>query len=292
MSYVSLSHEAPLQVLRDHPEAVLELLRIAGRDFTTDDVAASVLDTELTEAIPSARRADLVVLLHDANHESVRVVIVEVQRRRDDAKLFAWPLYVAYLYAHHRLPVTLLVLTTDSAIATWARERREIGSNMLFAPWALSPDDLPEMTSLEEAMVRPDMSVLTALARAGDRERAETAREPAEVARVFEAILRTAPSARRSTYLSLLHGTSSSVLRGTLEKLMAAYGMGALEMIFNDGKTEGKAEGKAEGEAARRQLEAPRARSQRATATASRRIVDAQSRSACRRDEAVTPLDA
>lgn len=113
----------------------------------------------------------------------------------------------------------------------------------------IGPSDFPEITTLEQASAHPELSVLTALAHLGARDGAAASRHEAEIARVFEAMLRTERSPTRRIYLSLLHGTARGPLRGTLEKLLEAYGMGALEIIFNDGKAEGLAVGKAEGKA-------------------------------------------
>ena len=244
VSNVSLSHQAPLEVLRDHPEAVLELLRIAGRLSDETKLAVVVLDTELAEAVPSTRRADLVVLLEDEEGRAHRVVVVEIQRKRDDKKLLAWPLYVAYLHSEHHVSVTLLVITFDAATAAWARTPYDTGS-LVLSPLVLAADDLPEIASVDDALAHRDISMLTALARLGTKESSRTERQEAEVARVFEALLRAEVSPVRSIYLSMLHGASKGALRGMLEKLLEAYGMGALEMIYNDGKAEGKAEGEA-----------------------------------------------
>lgn len=62
-------------------------------------------------------------------------------------------------------------------------------------------------------------------------------------------MLQTTDGDARRLYLSLLHGTARAPIRGILNQLLEANGMGALEIIYNDGKAEGKAEGRAEGEA-------------------------------------------
>lgn len=50
MSNVSLLHEAPLEVLRDAPHAILDLLRVAG-DSTAQrqGLEVTVVDSELTD---------------------------------------------------------------------------------------------------------------------------------------------------------------------------------------------------------------------------------------------------
>jgi hypothetical protein len=251
VSNVSLLHEAPLEVLRQEPRAVLALLQMAGRaERSSRRFVVEVLDSELSEATPSIRRADHVVLLRDTKGNARRGVAVEVQRERDDEKLSSWPLYVAYLHARHRVPVTLVVLTFDDNVAAWARKARRLGPNMLFAPSVVGPAELPEILSVEDAKAHREQSMLTALARLGAQDGATADAYDEQVARVFEAMLRSEASDLSRTYLSLLHGTSRGGLRSRLEQLFKEkYGMGAMEMIFEDGKAEGKAEGRAEGEA-------------------------------------------
>jgi hypothetical protein len=245
---VSIFHEAPLDVLREHPEAVLDLLRVAGQPAPSD-IAVVMLDSELAEAVPSVRRADLVFLLRNQDLVACHAIIVEVQRDRDDEKLFAWPHYVSYLHARHRVAITLLVLTFDEDVCRWARKAHDLGPCMAFAPLVIGPTDLPTIGTIEQALANPDLAVLTALAHLGGRDAEAARRHEPEVARVFEAMLRTQRSEARHKFLSLLHGAARGPLRGILEGLTEAYGMGALEMIYKEGEAEGEARGRAEGEA-------------------------------------------
>ena len=251
VSNVSLLHEAPLEVLRQEPRAVLTLLQLAVPDAAVQrDVTVELLDSELTEAKPSVARADLVVLVRDDSGRAELVIVVEVQRERDDEKLFAWPLYMAYLHHQHRIPVTLLVLVFDESVAAWARKSRQTGSNMVFAPWVVGPGELPEIESVEQALAHPELGMLTALARLGARDATTLAKHEADVTRVFEGLLLAKESRVRSIYLSLLQGVATGALRSRLDKLLEANGMGtALEIIFNDGKAAGEASGEARGEA-------------------------------------------
>ena len=248
MSNVTLLHEAPLEVLRQEPRAVLALLQLAVPSAAVaGDVTVELLDSELTEAKPSVAHADLVVLVRNEKGQPEQIIVVEVQRERDDGKLSAWPLYMAYLHNQHGVPATLLVLVFDESVAAWARKSRHIGPNMVFAPWVVGPSELPEIESVEQALAHPELGMLIALARLGVR---NAARHEDDVTRVFEGLLRSEASRNRSIYLSLLQGIATGALRSTLDKLLEANGMGgALEIIFNNGKAEGEAKGKAEGEA-------------------------------------------
>jgi hypothetical protein len=210
VSNVTLIHEAPLEVLRRRPAAVLDLLQIAGVE-TSPRVAVESLETELADAAPSVRRADFVALLSRRARGQLRpsrVVIVEVQRERDDEKPSAWLEYIAYLHRKRRVPVTLIVLVFEPAVARWAKRSRDIGSNVVFRPLVIQPKDLPEITSTDQALAHPSLAVLTALAHLGARRASASLKN--EIVRVFEAILRTKETRFRRDCLSLLHGVAKN----------------------------------------------------------------------------------
>jgi hypothetical protein len=209
------------------------------------------LETELADATPSVRRADFIALLkrrRSGKSQPYRAVIVEVQRERDDEKPPAWLEYIAYLHRKHRVPVTLIVLVFDPAVARWAKRSRSIGSNVVFRPLVIGPEDLPEITSTDDALAHPSLAVLTALAHLGARRPKASRRD--EIVRVFEAILRAEETRFRRAYLSLLHGVAKNEFRTILEGLMEAYGMGALDMIRAEGEADGLLKGKAVASAA------------------------------------------
>jgi len=188
VSHVSSAHEAPLDIIREQPALLLDLLRLAGDPTADEKLTTELVDPEIT--VPSAHRADLVSILVDSRRATRRVVIVEVQRVRLAKKVRAWALYLAYLgVKHNGAPVTLLVVALNRRVAHWAREPRSLGT-LRFTPLVIGPDDLPEL--------QPDWATDLPLARA------------------------------------------------TLEKVLEAYGMSALQLIFNEGKAAGQAEGKAD----------------------------------------------
>ncbi len=252
VSNVSLLHEAPLDVLRDAPATVVELLRLAPGStvlsFGAADLQAIVIDSELTEAVPLARRADLVVELSDDSEGLRQLVVVEVQRDADPEKLYAWPLYVAHLHARHRVPVTLLVLTFDDSVAAWARTPRDIGASLVLRAIAMGPSDLPAIASIEDAIAQPALGVLRAISRIGARDRAPDASDEAEVCRVVKAILRAHDRRRVELYLPLLNALASSELRATIDQLLEERHMGrALDMIFAEERAKARDEGRLDG---------------------------------------------
>jgi hypothetical protein len=245
VSNVSILHEAPLEVLRQAPQAVLSLLQLAGVAMK-ERLRVEVLDTELADAIPTVRRADFVASTCNADGSLERVVVVEVQRDRDLQKPQAWLEYIAYLTRKHAVTVTLLVLTFDSEIAAWARQKHPVGTNATLEPWTFGPEDLPEIPSVEAALANPELALLTALTRLSSR---TFATNETELVRVFEAVLRNDDEPRKRLYLSLLHGVARPAIRSILEEFMEEYGMSVLEMIREEGREEGQTKGIAKGKA-------------------------------------------
>jgi hypothetical protein len=248
----SLFHEAPIEVLRQQPRTILELLRLAGQALPASDpssVAVEVVDSALTEPQPKVGQADLVVRLADADGRTLQLVVLEVQSATDPDKPAAWLHYVARLVTLHRAPVTVIVIALASGVARWARRPTSFGPNLRFTPIVLGPNDFPEIASVEEAVRRRDLAVLTALVRAAAKSKKALVAADAEILRVFRATMQTRASELRKVYVSLIDGVARPELRATLRTLLEADGMGALEMIFENGKAEGIAEGKAVGRA-------------------------------------------
>jgi hypothetical protein len=250
VSNVTLFHEAPLEVQREEPAALLDLLRVAGVK-TSEGTVVEAIDTEVVDGTPAVRRADFVALLKQPERDTAypaEIVILEVQRERDEDKHVAWVKYVVLLHEKHRLPVRLLVLVFDRDIARWARRAHTIGPDFEYRPAVIGPDEFPEIASTEDALAAPSLAVLTALTHLSTRDESAALSRQDEIVRIFEAILRGEETRFKKKCLSLLHGVARKSTRGILEGLMEAYGMGALDLIRAEGRAEGKAEGFAEGE--------------------------------------------
>jgi hypothetical protein len=246
VSNVSFLHEAPVSVLRETPVALLEVLALLGHGMAGDATVA-VVDSELTESTPLAHRADLVAVIADAEGVTRRVVVVEVQRQRDDAKPRAWLLCVAQLTKHYEVPVTLLVIAFDPDVARWAAMPRALGPCAVLAPTVLAPGALPPVRSGDDAIAHPQRSMLTILARLENRAwETLSAAEQEEVLLICMAFARSETPLLNETYLALIE-RSDAGLRATLKDLLESQDMQLREIVVNAWKDEGRAEGKAEG---------------------------------------------
>jgi hypothetical protein len=154
-------HEYLVDVCREAPQLVADLLRLHGVEVGPAPVAR-VVEAGLAEAVPVEWRVDLVVTLGEPVE---RVVALEVQLRRDDAKHTAWPIYAALLQARHGVPVDLVVLAPDLAVATWARKPFAFGSLGTLTPFVVGPAELPPIAAPEAAAANPHLTLLAAVAR-------------------------------------------------------------------------------------------------------------------------------
>ncbi|MFM2152148.1 MAG: hypothetical protein RL199_583 [Pseudomonadota bacterium] len=140
-----------------HHDALVELFRLAPRQ------ALAALSRVLPIPIPAGARVDAIdpsvrelantehradAVLKVAGRHGRAVIVVEVQRRRVKAKKRRWPRYVASLWDEHGMPVCLLVLATEEAVAAWAREPIHLGPGSVVTPVVIAPGDVPWLDEL------------------------------------------------------------------------------------------------------------------------------------------------
>jgi len=160
----SLLHEAILELIRDRPRFVADLLQELLHVDVPPFSEARLTDTALTQALPSEYRADAVVLLVDAR--PVFGCVVEAQLTEDAKKLFSWPLYVTSARARHECPFVLVVVSPDERVAAWAARPIPLGGGQTFKPLVLGPAGIPVITDRLAAVAEPELALLSALAHA------------------------------------------------------------------------------------------------------------------------------
>lgn len=167
-------HEALVFLFRNRATLAPELLRGALRVPLPAYTEARIDSAELTEIQPAEYRADAVVLL--LNGVPIFGIVVEVQLSPDERKRFVWPAYVANLRARLEVPVCLLVVAGDEAVARWATKRVELGGGNHFAALVLGPSGVPEITDEAQACNDPELAVLSAMAHGQDADYGKSAR--------------------------------------------------------------------------------------------------------------------
>ncbi|MBZ5712194.1 hypothetical protein [Nannocystis pusilla] len=151
----SLPHSVLLELLRRAPPVVATLLREGCAAPLPRFAAAQVIEGEFVEVEPAEVHADLVLTLNDGAGVPALAIVVEVQLRRDPAKRWVWPVYLASLRRRLQCPVRLLVLTTQPAIARWCRRPIDMGDGRwVLVPDVLGPDQIPVITRVPRGAAR------------------------------------------------------------------------------------------------------------------------------------------
>lgn len=165
VAMVSMAHEILVDLFKSRPslaaELLVEVLGVALPPYTE----ARLVSIDLTEIQPAEYRADVVVLLLGDGDALVRVIIVEVQLEKKERKRFTWPAYVAVARAVHSCPADLLVVAPDPQVASWCAEPIDLGvRDFTLRPPVLCGADIPIVTNPADAVRRPELGVLSAMA--------------------------------------------------------------------------------------------------------------------------------
>jgi hypothetical protein len=159
-------HEALLLLFRNRPTLAPELMRDALHFELPAFTEARIGSADLTEVKPAEYHADLVVLLLDG--VPVYGIVVEVQLSRKPRKKFAWPVYASSLRARLELPVSVLVVAPDEAVARWAAQPIDLGGGNVFRPLVLGRSAVPQIVDQAQARADPELAVLSAMAHGHD----------------------------------------------------------------------------------------------------------------------------
>ena len=107
----SVTHEAPIELIRQHPDLAVELLQAMSDVDLPAEIAVSLGPTDLSEVVPVKFLADAVVIVADkATGDPALVIIIEPQGREDDDKQYAWPAYVTNVRRAAKCPRAVLVV--------------------------------------------------------------------------------------------------------------------------------------------------------------------------------------
>ncbi len=233
----SITHEGPLDLVRQHPEIALELIQGTAEVTLPAQVAVSLAATDMSAVVPVQYLADMVVLVSDqATGEPVLAVIIEPQLRDSEAKRFSWPVYVVTARQINKCPAAvLIVLCPDPAEAAKCRQLIRTGHpGFDLAPIVIDSSGPPG----RDGTAGPYLTVFAASMGGIDLESEAGAR------RVLDAIASTEVSdADRSRLMTIMLRLSSDAARQLLEAMMTTseYEKTLAERIHDQGMAEGEA---------------------------------------------------
>ncbi|WP_044985533.1 hypothetical protein [Sorangium cellulosum] len=240
----SVTHEALVELFKNRPTLAAEMLHDALGQPVPAFTEARVEPSDLTEILPSDRRADaVVVLLVAEQRRPAMAVVVEVQLGVDVDKPYVWPVYVTQTRARHRCPTRLLVVTIDAAMAQWCSRPIDTGHpGLTLTPLVLGPEGVPVVTDAEQARAAPEVVVLSAMAH-GRGEEGEA------IGVAFLAAVAGLDEERRALYADVVLSSLNEAARRMLEAMMKSgyqYQSEFARSYVAQGRQEGSIEAKAQ----------------------------------------------
>ena len=215
MPTLTVTHEAPLELIRQHPDLAVDLVRAMTGVQVPDDARADLGPTSLNAVVPAEFTADSVVVVTDpATGKPTLVVIVEPQGRDDRTKAYSWPAYLANVREAVRCPrAVLIVVCPDPREAEKCRQVIPMGH----PGWDLWPIVIDPLHAPHAAGADPYLILfLACLPPALDMESEAGARQ------VLAAIRETGAShADRSRLTAIILNRASDAARQTLEAMMS-----------------------------------------------------------------------
>ncbi|MGN9836785.1 hypothetical protein ACTMTI_01550 [Nonomuraea sp. H19] len=155
-------HEFLIDLVRGCPELIATLLTQTGVPVPPFE-EAWLSDSNFPDCVPTEFRADSVVVLMNGN-APVSAVVLEVQRKYDEDKLWAWPVYLSTLRKRQKCPVLLLVFCEDAKTAQRCAEPIDMGHpGWVLCPIVIGPDGIPMITDLARAIDEPELTAVSAV---------------------------------------------------------------------------------------------------------------------------------
>jgi hypothetical protein len=242
----SVTHEAPIELIRQHPGLAVELLRAMSDVDLPAEIAVSLGPTDLSEVVPIKFLADAVVIVADktTGEPAMVIIIIEPQGRDDPTKEFSWPVYVTVARRHLRCQrALLLVICPDPDEADKCRRLISTGHpGFDLTPAVIDPLNSPGVDSAS-----PYLAIFAAFMGAINLEEDQGAR--AFLAAVRESGASVADRKRLSTIMLNL---ASDAARRRLETMMTTmewksdFIEGFVQKGLEQGLQQGAAKAKAE----------------------------------------------
>ena len=116
--------------------------------------------------------------LKHPKHQAIRIqttsgeeqlLVLEVLHRRNPAKPAAWSKYQLELVERYKLPVTIVVIATNTACERWAMQYSDLGpatgdpDTPSIRPLVLGPSTIPPITDITQAKENPVYAALSIL---------------------------------------------------------------------------------------------------------------------------------
>jgi hypothetical protein len=214
MPTLTVTHEAPLELVRQHPDLAIDLVRAMTSVPVPAGGRARLGPTDANSVVPAQFTADSVVVVDDpATGRPALVIVIEPQGREDKTKSYAWPAYLANIREAVQCPrAVLIVVCPDPQEAGKCRKVIPMGH----PGWDLWPIVIDPAHAPSDQGAGPYLLLFLACLPALDME------SRAGAARVLDAIRDTgASTAQRKRLAAIILERASQAAQRHLEELMA-----------------------------------------------------------------------
>jgi hypothetical protein len=238
----SLQHEAPLEVIRQHPDVVADLLRrVLPHLPLPATVAAALGSADMSQVAPAQYLADTVVVLTDQQtRKPALAVVIEPQGRDRKTKRASWPVYLTTAIKANKVPrAILLVICWDPAEADRCRRVIRTGHpGFDLYPIVVDPRTFPGRDG-----AGPYLTILAGATKAIDL--GTPAGRDAVLAAIEQAGAGHADTAALTT---IMLGVADAAARRELEALMASpkYRSAFVDGLLQQGREQGAVKSKVE----------------------------------------------
>ena len=238
----SIVHETPMELIRQYPPLVLDLLRAVSDLKLGCGVRVRLVPADASVVVPAQYLADGVVLAEDEHGNPLLAIIIEPQGRDAVTKEYSWPVYVCSIRKQHKCDALLLVICWNPGEVEACRQTIRTGHpGFDLSPVVAHPGNTLDGGASDPG---PYLVLFAGYIGAIDLDSDDGQRVVLEAARQV-------PDTHRDTCITLILAVASEAARRAMEAKMAtpAYRSDFIESFKAEGKAEGRAEGKAEGRA-------------------------------------------
>jgi hypothetical protein len=242
MPTLTVTHEAPLELIRQHPDLAVDLVRAMTSVPVPNGGRVRLGPTDANSVVPAQFTADSVVVVDDpGTGQPALVIVIEPQGRDDKTKAYAWPAYLANIREAVQCPrAVLIVVCPDVREAEKCRGVIPMGH----PGWDLWPIVIDPVHAPSDQGAGPYLLLFLACLPALDME------SEAGAARVLNAIRDTgASAAQRKRLAAIILKRASHAAQRYLEELMTTteYKNDFIESYVQVGVEKGREEGREEG---------------------------------------------
>jgi hypothetical protein len=250
----SLTHETPLELIRQHPGLALDVLReLADQQAVDldvpDGVTVRLAATDMSAVVPTQFLTDsVVVALDDLTGKPVLCIVPAHlpsplhQGRDPETKMYSWPVYLTVARSINKCDTLLVVICIDPDEADACRQTITTGHpGFDLTPIVVDSGNSRPRT---DGHLRAGPYLILFAGCMGGIDLDTDAGQDL----VLDAA-RQVPASRRQSCVTLILAAASEAARNALEEKMAtiAYRNDFIESFYERGQVEGRVEGRVEG---------------------------------------------